>query len=76
VPDAAKNIQLLISGPAELIAFGSAAPVAAGSFQSPSAQTRNGRALAILRAGGRAGRVKIEARSEGLRGGTATLLLT
>lgn len=75
VPDATKNVQLAISGPAELIAFGSANPLAVGSFQSPMAQTRNGRALAIVRGAGRAGRVKIEARGEGLRSGSIALRL-
>ena len=75
VPDTAKNIQLSLSGPAELIAFGSANPLAVGSFQSPTAQTWNGRALIILRGTGRAGLVKIEASSEGLRNGSTTLRL-
>lgn len=76
VPDASRNIQLFISGPAELIAFGSATPFAIGSFRSPSAQAWNGRALAILRGQGRAGRVTIEARSDGLRSGSTTVFLT
>jgi beta-galactosidase len=75
VPDATKNVQLAISGPAELIAFGSANPLAVGSFQSSMAQTWNGRALAIVRGAGRAGRVKVEARGEGLRSGSIALRL-
>jgi beta-galactosidase len=75
VPDAATSIQLSLSGPAELIAFGSANPVAVGSLQSPTAQTWNGRALAIVRGKGPAGGVKIEARAEGLRSGSTMLRL-
>lgn len=75
VPDATKRIQLAIAGPAELIAFGSANPCAAGSFQAPKAHTWNGRALAIVRGMGRAGRVKVEARAEGLLSGSTTLRL-
>jgi beta-galactosidase len=75
VPDTTKNIQLSLSGPAELIAFGSANPVAVGSFQSPTAQTWEGRALAIVRGSGAAGRVKVEVRAEGLRSGSTMLNL-
>ena len=75
-PDAAKQLQLSVSGPAELAGFGSANPFAVGSFQSGSAQTWDGRALAILRGKGRAGQVRIEARAEGLKSGAATLRLS
>ena len=47
-----------------------------GSIQSPTAQTWDGRALAIIRGKGQAGRVTIDARSEGLREGSVTLHLT
>ncbi len=73
VPDAKHDVRLAISGPAELIAFGSASPFATGSFQSTIAQTWNGRALAIVRGTGRAGRVQIEAEADGLRGGRVVL---
>jgi beta-galactosidase len=73
VPDGTRTIQLSLSGPSELIAFGSANPLAVGSFQSSTAQTWNGRALAIVRGRGRAGRVKIEARSEGLQSGATVI---
>jgi beta-galactosidase len=72
-PDAAHAVQLAVSGPAELIAFGSANPLAVGSFQSRTAQAWNGRALVILRGVGRPGRVTIEARADGLRGGHVEL---
>ncbi|CAN7341269.1 DUF4982 domain-containing protein [Phenylobacterium sp. LjRoot225] len=74
-PDLMKPLQLSISGPAELAGFGSANPLAVGSFRSTSAQTWDGRAQAILRGQGRAGRVRIEARGEGLKAGVATLRL-
>lgn len=74
-PDVAKALKLSISGPAELVGFGSASPFATGSLQSPSAQTWDGRALAILRGLGRAGEVRIQARGEGLKSGAATLRL-
>jgi len=76
VPDAATTVQLSITGPAELIAFGSANPLAVGSLQSATAQAWNGHALAIVRGMGRAGRVTLEARGEGLRTGTIAIELT
>jgi beta-galactosidase len=75
VPDLAKALKLSVSGPAELVGFGSANPFAARSLQSSTAQTWDGRALAILRGQGRAGQVRIEARGEGLKSGAATLRL-
>lgn len=75
VPDASTRIQLDVAGPAELIAFGSASPYAVGSYQSPKTQTWNGRALAILRGTGRAGRVELRAHGEGLEAGTAIVPL-
>jgi beta-galactosidase len=75
VPDASTRIDLVISGSAELIAFGSANPVAMGPLQSSTAQTWNGRALAIIRGRGRKGRVTLEAHAGGLKSGTAAIQL-
>ena len=75
VLDSDKRIDLTVSGPAELIAFGSANPHAVGSLQSSSAQAWNGRALAIIRSRGSAGRVEFKARSEGITPGTAVIRL-
>jgi beta-galactosidase len=72
-PDLAQALTLSIAGPAELAGFGSADPFAVAGFRSLTAKTWNGRALAILRGTGRAGRVRIEARGEGLKSGVATL---
>ena len=76
VPAAAKSVQLSISGPAELIAFGSANPLAVGSLQAATSQTWNGNALAIVRGTGRAGRVTLEASGQGLRSGNAVIQLS
>ncbi len=75
VPDATKQIQLSISGPAELLAFGGAGPFAVGSFQSTTAQTWNGRAQVILRSRGKSGSVTVSASGEGLTPGSARLRL-
>ena len=73
--NAATKISLTITGPAELVGFGSANPMAVSSFQSSEAQSFRGRALAILRGTGKSGRVRIEARAEGLAAATTTLRL-
>jgi beta-galactosidase len=65
-PDAAIPVQLSLQGPAELIGFGSANPLAVGSLQSSRAQTFHGRALAVLRAAGAAGKIRVVASSDGL----------
>ena len=75
VPDTIRTIELAVSGPAELIGFGSANPLAVGSFQSASAQSWDGRALAILRGKGHPGVVKIAAQGEGLHGAEASFRL-
>lgn len=68
IPGLKKEIQLSVSGPAELVAFGGANPLAVGSLQSLRAQTWDGRALAIFRARGRAGRIIVTADAGGLHG--------
>jgi beta-galactosidase len=75
VPNATRNIELSLSGPAQLIAFGSANPLAVGSFQSTNTQTWDGRALAILRGLGRSGTVVIGMSAAGLRSATTKLRL-
>jgi len=75
-PDAAIRVSLEVAGPAELLAFGSANPLAVGSLQSNQALTYRGRALAILRAQGSRGEVRVEARGDGVEAGTTRLRLT
>jgi beta-galactosidase len=73
-PDARVKIRISVDGPAELVGFGSGNPLAVGSFQSTEAQTYHGRALAILRAKGITGVVRVEARAEGLEEASATVV--
>ena len=75
VPEAELKVSLTVVGPGRLIGFGSANPLAVGSFQAAEAKTFRGRALAILRGTGGKGAVRLEARAEGLHGGTATIRL-
>jgi beta-galactosidase len=75
VPDLAAPLQISISGPADLLGFGSANPFASSGFQSASAQTWDGRALAILRGTGKTGQVHVEVLCQGLKGGSVSLRL-
>jgi beta-galactosidase len=72
LPQDRRKIGLTVEGPARLLAFGSANPMAVGSLQAPSAETWRGRALAILRPTG-AGAVRITARAEDLPEGRASI---
>lgn len=75
LPDDKRKLRLQVRGPAELIAFGSANPLATGSLKAPEAESFRGRALAILRSTGRAGQVRVEVGAEGLQGGSTMLKL-
>lgn len=75
LPDDMRKIALTIHGPADLIGFGSANPMAVGSLQQPEAQSFRGRALAILRSRGVPGTIRVEARSEGLTSASTIIKL-
>lgn len=75
LPDDRRRIDVVIDGPASLSAFGSANPLATGSFQSTSTESYRGRALLIVRGNGRRGTVRIEARSAELREGGVTVTM-
>jgi beta-galactosidase len=72
VPDAQVRVALRVSGPAELVAFGSANPKNIRSLQAPETETFRGRGLAILRSTGASGAVRISIESAGLAGATIT----
>jgi beta-galactosidase len=74
-PDDKVRIRLSVAGDAELVGFGSANPHAVGSFKSPEAETFHGRALAILRASGTGGTVRVTAAGAGLAPASAVLRL-
>jgi beta-galactosidase len=73
--DTGRNIDIMVSGPAELIALGSASPFATGPLQTQSTKAWNGRVLAVVRGRGSTGRVEFKASSEGLVG-TAAIYMT
>jgi len=58
------RVTLTVSGPAELVGFGTANPAPVGGFVSDSCTTFRGRALAVLRSTGEPGEVTVTARSE------------
>jgi beta-galactosidase len=73
VPDAVEKVQFGISGPGELIAVGSANPHYVDSFQLPRRYTYHGQALAVVRATGETGAIRLTAGST--RAATATLTI-
>ncbi|WP_310532705.1 DUF4982 domain-containing protein, partial [Novosphingobium sp.] len=75
IPDDKRKLSLTIDGPADLIGFGSANPLAVGSLQSRDAESFHGRAMAVLRSQGKAGTVRVEARAEGLQGAATNVRL-
>lgn len=68
-----QKVALEVTGPAELIALGSGAPMATGSLRSNRTRTWQGRALAILRSTGGPGAVQLSVACEGLRPARVTV---
>ena len=73
VPDAVQVVEVGLSGPAELAAFGNANPRGVASFRQPVAKTWHGRALVIARATGEPGSITVEARAKGLKTAVARI---
>jgi beta-galactosidase len=73
VPDSEVEIALSLAGPATLAGFGSANPLAVGSFQAMHAKSFHGRALVILRGSGTKGPVTVMVQSPGLTATSITL---
>ena len=72
LPETQAKLSLQLSGPAELLAFGSGDPQNTGSLQAPATQSFRGRALAILRSTGAPGLVRVTVNSPGLSGASIT----
>ena len=73
VPDADVLLTARVSGPAELLGFGSGAPKTEENYTKGSFTAWQGSALAVLRAGCRAGEARLTVSAEGL--GTAEIAL-
>jgi beta-galactosidase len=69
VPTAAVSVRFTVTGAGELAATGSSAPDDASSFHVPLRKTYEGRALAILRPVGDAGKIILKAEADGLKAG-------
>ena len=67
VPNAENKIRFNVEGNAELIAVGNANPREPKSFQSDSCKAFQGRCLAILRPGGKAGKASLTVATDGLK---------
>lgn len=75
VPDAAIALSAEVKGAGELVGFGSANPTAAGGYQSGQASSWQGRALAVVRGKGAAGRAGLSVSGTGLAPAMATIKL-
>ncbi|HEX7853432.1 MAG TPA: glycoside hydrolase family 2 TIM barrel-domain containing protein [Sphingobium sp.] len=73
LPDLDHEVELTVAGAGELLAFGSANPLATGSLQSPRTRTWHGRALAVVRSSGPSRTIILNARSEGKASATLKL---
>jgi beta-galactosidase len=73
VPAASIPVRFTISGAGELAATGSSAPNDASSFHVPLRKTYEGRALAILRPAGDAGKIQLKAEADGLKSATIAI---
>jgi beta-galactosidase len=76
VPDAAIPLDFSVTGPARLLAAGSANPYGIESFQDGRTRSFHGHALAIIQPTARRGEAQISVSSPGLRAASATIQLT
>jgi hypothetical protein len=68
-----ETVEVTVSGPGELIGFGTAAPASTESFLSPRRTTYRGRALAVIRSTGEPGEITVTASARSA--GTAELVV-
>jgi beta-galactosidase len=73
VPNMEIPVRFTVTGAGELAAVGSSAPDDASSFRSPLHRTYQGRALAILRPTGEAGKITLKAEADGLKSATVVI---
>ncbi len=72
-PTAENKINFSIKGAGEIIAVGNGNPISHESYQGNTRTTFNGLCLAILRSGGKAGSIEVEATSPGLASDKITI---
>jgi beta-galactosidase len=70
-----REIAVTVECAGQLLAFGSASPLATGSYQSGTASSWQGRALVNVRGSGKSGNILATARGQGLEAGHMSLRL-
>jgi beta-galactosidase len=73
VPDASIRLTTEISGPAELLGFGSGNPITDENYTRGVSTSHQGRALAVLRAGCDQGKARLSVKAEGFENAEITL---
>lgn len=68
-----RHITVTVEGPGKLLAFGSGCPKTEESYLTGAFTSWHGRALAVIRSTGKAGRIRIVARSAGLADASAEI---
>lgn len=74
VPRADNLVRFSVAGPGRLVGVGNGSPTSSEPDQAGQRRAYNGLAQAIVQSAGGAGRVRIDAAAEGLRGAFATLI--
>ncbi|HWS89594.1 MAG TPA: glycoside hydrolase family 2 TIM barrel-domain containing protein [Pyrinomonadaceae bacterium] len=72
-PKAENLVRFAVEGPGSVAGVGNANPVSTESFQQPQRKAWQGRALVILKSGGRPGRITLRATSQGLPPATVVI---
>ena len=73
LPFGEEEVNFTIEGPGDIIGVGSARPNSVESFQQMSRTTFEGRCIAIVKSGERAGEITVTATSPGMKAATAKI---
>jgi beta-galactosidase len=73
VPDAVIGVNFSVSGAGEIAGLGNANPKEMASFRQPHRNTFHGTCLLVVRPSGQAGEITVQATSDSLRSGLATV---
>lgn len=73
LPFGEEEVNFTIEGPGDIIGVGSAKPNSVESFQQMSRTTFEGRCIAIVKSGERAGEITVTATSQGMKAATAKI---
>jgi len=73
LPFGEEEVNFTIQGPGDIIGVGSARPNSVESFQQMSRTTFEGRCLAVVKSGEKAGEITVTATAKGMKAATATI---